>query len=358
MFVGGEFYYDRQWITEKRTLSTDGQYFLNGGTACLIVIGDYLIDHGIKKILLPSYLCPSIVTTLERCGLECSYYQVNRDLSIDINDLSGKLTTLQAVYLINYFGFIHPADIREFFSDLRQKGMIVIEDNAQVGFGSHPTGDFIFNSMRKLVPFDGGYLITEYDLQPYLLKYSNQPNHRLPAIREYRKKLYSYLIEGVGSYEELVNLFNLSEAFYADDMTVLGDQYERDQIEHLDWQGIKQTRRENFNYMLASITNIPEISPIFTDLPEGVMPMGFPVYFTGVSRDLVNEELGNSEIGLSIHWDELLTDPRTNANRLAVQMVNSMLTLTIDQRTTLSQIDYLIRKLKEGIAAARIGTSR
>jgi hypothetical protein len=126
MFVGGEFYYDQQWITEKQTLCTDGQYFLNGGTACLMVIGDYLIDHGIKKVLLPSYLCPSIVTTLERCGMECSYYQVNRDLSIDINDLSGKLTTYQAVYLINYFGFIHPADIREFFLDLRQKGMIVV----------------------------------------------------------------------------------------------------------------------------------------------------------------------------------------------------------------------------------------
>ncbi len=106
MFVGGEFYYDQQWITNEPTISTDGMYFFNGGTACLIVICDYLIDHGIKKIILPSYLCPSIVKTIERCGMECSYYQVNRDLSINLDDLSGKLTTGQAVYLINYFGFV------------------------------------------------------------------------------------------------------------------------------------------------------------------------------------------------------------------------------------------------------------
>ncbi len=233
-----------------------------------------------------------------------------------------------------------------------------MEDNAQAGFTCNPIGDFIFNSMRKLVPFDGGYLSTSYDLKPYLQKYNNRANHRLPFIREYRKKLYPYLMEGVGSHEQLVSLFDLSEQFYLDDMAVLGDRHEKSQIEHLDWNGIKQARRENYNYLLASIMDITEISPIFPVLPEEIMPMGLPVYFRGVSRDLVNEELGNSEIGLSIHWDELLNDPRTNGNRLAMEMASNMLTLTIDQRTTRAQLDYLVKKLKEGIAAVKTGMDR
>jgi len=352
MFVGGEFYYDVQWNTANRTLSTENMDFLNGGTACLIVISDYLIDHGINRMLLPSYLCPSIVNILEQNGVECSYYQVNRDLSIDLDDLSSQLTNDQAVYFINYFGFTHPSTTQDFFKTIQQKGVIIIEDNAQAGFTSNPIGDFVLNSMRKLVPFDGGYLISEHDMQPYLRRYHDRPNRRLPVIREYRKKLYSYLIEGNGKYEKLVDLFNSSEQFYDIDRTVLGDILEREKIEHLDWVGIKQARRENYRYLLASLVNIPEISVIFPNLPEAIMPLGLPVYINGVSRDRVNEELGNSEIGLSIHWDELLNDPRTNSNHMAVEMAKNMLTLTIDQRTTHDQLDYLVQKLCDGISIA------
>ncbi len=91
MFVGGEFYYDSAWLRGEPTLSTEKMTFLNGGKACLIVISEYLLDHGIKKILLPSYLCPTIVNTLERCGLACEYYQVNPDFSIDLDDLAQKV---------------------------------------------------------------------------------------------------------------------------------------------------------------------------------------------------------------------------------------------------------------------------
>ena len=90
MFVGGEFYYDTFWLRDKPTFSTENMIFLNGGKACLVVISDYLLDHGVKKILLPSYLCPTIVTTLEHCGLACEYYQVNPDFSIDLDDLARK----------------------------------------------------------------------------------------------------------------------------------------------------------------------------------------------------------------------------------------------------------------------------
>ncbi len=83
------------------------------------------------------------------------------------------------------------------------------------------------------------------------------------------------------------------------------------------------------------------------------MPMGYPVYFTGVSRDGVNNELGNSEIGLSIHWDDLLTDQRTNRNTIAVEMANNMLTLSIDQRITNIQMDYLVRTLRDSIASVK-----
>ncbi len=353
LFVGGEFYTDNRWMSDTPTISTEGMVFLNGGQACLTVISDYLRDHGIGKFLLPTYLCPSIVTTLERCGLSYEFYQINEDLSVDLDDLAKKITRDQAVYFINYFGFLQAPAVLKFLEDLRQNGVIVVEDNAQAGFHDHPTGDFILNSIRKLVAYDGGYLITRHDLAPYLDQYHGLPNRRLAIIRDYRERLSGYLFEGEGNHSELEKLFNLAEYYYRTDLVVNGDLQERSQIERLKWELIKQIRRENYQHMLGLIRSIPEISPIFPALQADNMPFGLPVYFTGVSRDRVNAELGKAEIGLSIHWEDICSDPRTRGNPLAVDMASRMLTLAIDQRTSQKQLDYLARNLVRGIEIAK-----
>jgi hypothetical protein len=353
MFVGGEFYYDERWISETPTISTEGMVFLNGGKACLVLISDYLKDHGTGKILLPSYLCPTIVTTFDRCGLECEFYQVNQNLTIDLDDLSRKIEHLKAMFFINYFGFLHAPKVRNFIQDLRHSGVTVVEDNAQAGFHNHPTGDFIFNSLRKFSPYDGGYLITSKDISPYLQKYKGLSNRRLPVIRDYRSRLPDYLFAGMGSHTRLEKLFNLAEQYYDSDLVVEGDIKERRAIESLDWKAIKQVRRENYDYMLDLVSSIPEITPIFPVLQEDNMPLGLPVYFSNVDRDRVYAKLGEVGIGLTIHWDEICTYPQTRTNHLAVDMASRILTLAIDQRTSHKQMDYLALNLIEGIRAAK-----
>ncbi len=347
MFVGGEFYYDERWHVDQPVISTGKMTFLNGGKACLIVISAWLLDHGIKKILLPSYICPTIVNTLERCGLNCDYYQIMPDFSIDVEDMAHRVIEYRAVYIINYFGFLQPVLLRNYLLFLRQKGVIVVEDNAQAGFSLHASGDFVFNSMRKLAPYDGGYLLTSRHVAPYIQQYQGNENRRLPVIREYRRKLRDYLYDGKVDRGELVRLYNLAEEYYEMDMAVAGDAEERSGIEHLDWNGIRQTRRENYIYLLERLKGVPGISPVFPILQKEIMPMGLPVYVSGVERDKLFDALGNAGIGLTVHWDEILRDPRLNTNHTAAFMASRLLTLVIDQRTSHKQMDYLADTLRE-----------
>jgi len=67
MFVGGEFYDDSNWLIQSPALNTEDLYFLNGGRACLMVIADYLLSIGISRVLIPSYLCPSILDVFDKC---------------------------------------------------------------------------------------------------------------------------------------------------------------------------------------------------------------------------------------------------------------------------------------------------
>jgi dTDP-4-amino-4,6-dideoxygalactose transaminase len=345
MFVGGEFYEDPRWLAHKPTISTENMLFLNGGKASLTLISEFLLDHDIYQILLPSYLCPTIITTLENYGLDFEYYQVNLDFSIDLEDLAQKSKSHRAVYFINYFGFYHSAATQAFLTNLKQHGVIVIEDNAQAGFNDQPLGDFAFNSIRKLAPYDGGYLVTSYDLKPYLEKYRGHPNRRLPVIRKYRKQLADYLFGTSDNRDELEAMYTLAESYYESDTVVAGDPDEQVKIERLDWKRIKKTRRDNYSYLMGLITGINGLSPIFPTLQENNMPLGLPVYVSGILRDWLLDELGNAGIGLTVHWDELLRDPHLNQNVVAVEMAQRILTLTIDQQTSHKQMDYMVKNL-------------
>lgn len=347
LFVGGEFYYDDRWKTKLPGFPTEGTIFLNGGKACLTVICDYLRDHGIHRVLLPAYLCPTIVDTIEACGLNCDYYNISPTFAIDTTDLERHLGENQAVYFINYFGFSPSPTILNYLSALRDAGRIVIEDNAQTGFLTQVTGDFAFNSMRKLCPYDGGYLKTPRDITPYLAAYTGRENRRLPLIRQYRSQLRDYLFEDVGDRESLEILFEQAEAVYTSEGVVLGDEQERQKIEHLDWAAIKQIRRQNYTNLLKSLSKISVISPIFPALQPDNMPMGLPVYVKDGLRDELNEYLGENGIGLTIHWEDLLTDSRLNGNALAVEMTRNILTLAIDQYTSQRQLEFLAQKLAD-----------
>ena len=353
MFVGGEFYADERWTLERPGIDTSGLTFLNGGKACLIVIADYLRAQGIGSVLLPAYLCPDIVTTLERCGLDCAYYAVRPDLSIDLADLERKAAGCRVIYFINYFGFPHAPETQEVLKGLQRQGKLLIEDNAQTSFWTHSIGDFIFNSLRKCCAHDGGYLATHADVTAFIQRHHDAPNRRLAVIREYRVRLAQYLYGNMDDYDELVGLYELSEHYYAEDMAVAGDPQEKDVIEHLDWAGMRQARRKNYAYLLNAIKGIPELSPIFPELPEDATPLGLPAYVAGILRDELWDRLGEAGIGLTIHWDGITRDARLNKDTTAVEMAGRMLTLACDQRTSRTQVDYMVESIQRILSEAK-----
>jgi hypothetical protein len=270
---------------------------------------------------------------------------VREDFSIDRDDLAVKISAHTAVYMINYFGFFHGEETVHFLKDLKTRGILLIEDNAQVGFTDCMIGDFVFNSLRKLLPFDGGYLKTELDVMPYIKHYAGITNRRLSLIRAYRRKLADHVIGIADHYDELVDLYRRAEACYDTDLLVQGDEQERYGIEHQNWSEIRRRRRKNYQYLLSLLPEIKGIQPIFPTLPETVMPLGLPVYVNEGSRDDLHTALGEAGIGLHIHWHELLTDARLNHNEIAVDMAGRILTLVIDQQTSHKQIDYMVQEM-------------
>lgn len=353
MFVGGEFYEDRRWETGAATITTEHMMFLNGGGACLRVIAAILLKQGIGEILLPSYLCPSIISRLERCGIKLGHYQIREDLSIDLEDLDQKCQPHSAIYVINYFGFTHAPDTLAYLEQRKLKGAPIVEDNVQGGFFMPSCGDFVFNSLRKLCPYDGGYLYSiqsKAEIPISLQSLLSLPNRRLPLIRSYRQQLAAYLLRGQGRHSDLQRLLGQAERVYEEDDVLMGDALEQVAIEQLDWPAIRRIRRENYTHLLSLIASIPGVRPIFPALQSGILPLGLPVYLENISRDAVCQQLARNQIGLTVHWDEILNHPVTSRNARAAAMAKKMVTLPIDQRFDASHMEYLALKLAGAMA--------
>lgn len=83
------------------------------------------------------------------------------------------------------------------------------------------------------------------------------------------------------------------------------------------------------------------------------MPLGLPVVLSGVSRDRVAAHLGEAQIGLTVHWENIHADPNTPAQHLAVETSSRILTLAIDQYTSRAQLDYQVEQLIIAIEAEK-----
>jgi dTDP-4-amino-4,6-dideoxygalactose transaminase len=349
MFAGGEFYYQPEFLTEAVPLAFPGAAFLSGGAACLTIIGAALRRQGAEDILLPSYLCPNAIERLERAGLRPSFYQVQRDFSIDCQDLARQARGARALLFVNYFGFPHAQETQDLLRELQAGEILLVEDNAQAGVVPGSWADFSFNSLRKFVPVDGAYLFARAPVEDLLQPYQGLQNPRLPLIREYRRRLAERRQAGQGDTEALDALFRQAEQAYEENPAVLGDAQERAMAERLDWPRIHEARRQNYIRMMDLLEGAPRIRPIFPALPSAVMPMGLPVYIEDVSRDLVNRQLNARGIFLPVHWDDIRSDWRTCSNLTAVEMARTMLTLPVDQATTPAQQAYVAACLREAV---------
>ena len=75
-------------------------YLLSGRTALKFIIDDIHRNRNLRKVLLPSYCCESMIEPFNRSGVEVEFYQVSPD-HVDYpfeNDVD-------AVLLIDFFGY-------------------------------------------------------------------------------------------------------------------------------------------------------------------------------------------------------------------------------------------------------------
>jgi len=122
---------------------------------------------GKTEVLVPAYICPSVVTTVTDCGLKPVFVGVQDDLNMDPADAAAQISEA-TLALIAVHMYAAPARIEELEGLCRNAGIYMIDDAAQV-FGvtvaGRPLGAFgdvgilSFAQSKTIVAGLGGALI-------------------------------------------------------------------------------------------------------------------------------------------------------------------------------------------------------
>lgn len=159
-----------------------------------------------NKILLPAYICNSILIPLNKLNISPIYYDVDPiDLNADINSimfLSSKFN-VKTVLVASLYG--NPANLLEIESYCRQHNILMIDDAAQ-SFGAKLDGRYVgafgnagffsFSPGKPLAGYMGGFFWTEkYDYcfkrrKHHIVHYLNYLDFYFNRLRIYEYKKF------------------------------------------------------------------------------------------------------------------------------------------------------------------------
>jgi dTDP-4-amino-4,6-dideoxygalactose transaminase len=331
-----------------------------GRTALKIIARLLKQSNRPPRVLLPSYLCASIVQPFENEQVSLSFYPVEEDLATDPQVLLRAIrqTRPGACLFINYFGFPPSAAVAAALASCR-KDSWVIEDCSQGFWTEGPesavghVGDFVLASLRKFLPVPDGALLV------------NRSGEHLPALTPASGEFQRYRVLGKTlRYEFLqrpaelpeieaayMKLFAAAESLLDTEIpwnaaSVLS----RRVLQTVSLAEVMTRRRKNYSVLadaFAEDSRLRDIArPVFPDLAAGILPLAFPVRVTGQRRDELRRELAGRGIFCSLLWplpSQVSTETFPGSHRLS----RDILCLPVDQRYDAEDMHDMLRALLE-----------
>ena len=214
------------------------------------------IKNDIKKsseeVLIPDFICESIINFLLENKIKIKFYKVNLKLRIDWDDLEKSIThNSKFLVIVNYFGF--PLDLEKSVIFAKKNKLILIEDSTHCHNGKLKDkflgtfGDYGITSPRKHIPIKyGGTLYTKKNLNINKLSiyykssiydyinffFSNYFLNIKLNIKKFLKKKISNL---PCEYEEIIK-------------TGLLDKFSKSIIYNTHWDSVTLNKKNNYKF--------------------------------------------------------------------------------------------------------------
>lgn len=342
--IGGEFWYDNRICDNEANNLPDSEILLlNGGQSAIEFIIQNVNFENSDYVLMPSYLCPTILYKFKKKNINILFYEINKDLSINIESIKPLVEHyhVKALFFINYFGFYHTNDTLLYLKSLKEAGIILIEDSVQMLWFKRLNkflGNYVFNSYRKFFPVDGSMVLCNKHLK-FIELNDNYKN----LIHEARNAKTKYIYMNIGKEEDFLRKFNEAEEWYYKRTTInMVDKESREFLANVNYPLVREQRINNYNYLFNKLKEFKEVTSLFDkSLIEDNTPLVLPITIN--RRDIIRKKLRKYNIFCPVHWDITHeTWPEYFPNSL--ELSKSILSIPIDWRYNKNDIDYFLDK--------------
>ncbi|MBU1370220.1 MAG: hypothetical protein KJ754_06055 [Bacteroidetes bacterium] len=306
-----------------------GKYY-SSGRAALYHILEFSKQLGKNKILLPDFLCESIVEIVNLSEVPFEFYSVKDDFSLDLDSIKKNYSHGCQVLIINYFGGV---DVQTEINKVKNidPGASIILDNVQAFFCMFEEYDvdFMFTSFRKQLPVpDGAWVISKH-LGLYDCKQEN-------SFAQF--KLAGGILKNFQKYTSVsdllyIDLFNKGEVMISQNINAKISDITINILSKLDFSSIKNKRVENADFLMEGLVKLGV--NLLMNFNKGQVPLFVPIILK--NRDAIRKELMENKIYCPIHW------PRCKeTGSLNQKLYNDELSLVIDQRYSKNEMGKLL----------------
>jgi hypothetical protein len=276
------------------------------------------------KVLMPSYICRDVLSSLHAVGATPLFYPVGMDLQAVLEpDL---IPPVKAVIAVNYFGF--PQKLDEFKEYCDRSGAFLIEDNAHGLFSRDEEGrllgtrsDVGIFSLRKTVPLPNGaaLVVNRKDLSARLSEQKTYEASRNDSLFSLKQSVRRFIgLSGIWSARVVFTMLKMRRLIMTGSPNPLPDPsgetnlpapskctpLVRDGISTAHPKTESDRRRKLYLFLHEWIGQHSKCTPVFESLPDGIVPYGYP--FICEADDLKNiERLLFRKGFLCISWPDL-----------------------------------------------------
>ena len=340
MEIGSEFsYYNTSSTNEKKVYRfKDKKYMFtfSGRTSIETVLKN---EPQIKKALLPSYCCDSMISPFRKAGIKVDFYDVLYEYEFNVN--VNIEDDIDAILWCNYFGYnVNMPDMSAFI----YRGGVVIEDITHSLLSNsvyHKQSSYLIGSVRKWGPvLSGGICVS-------LNRCLNETPQGYPG-RGYiddkkramiQKQKYLSGDKDVCK-EEFLEMFSESNKWLANNYSDLKIDEESMEILHnMDWDEIRKKRFDNAIALYNGINTCKNIKPLFI-VESMSCPLFVPIIVNKEYRQSLRQCLTKNEIYCPIHW------PKPN-DKCESNLYDIELSLICDQRYNENDMQRMIDVIKK-----------
>ncbi|MBM7702309.1 DegT/DnrJ/EryC1/StrS family aminotransferase [Priestia iocasae] len=347
--IGSEFWLEKLQNTSNNKLpnwlSRFGETALTSSGRGAITLLLRQIIPKYKTVLLPSYICESVLLPFIEEGFNCYFYEINQDLSPNIDSVMS-FKNIGVFLHMGYFGFQTNSNLLDVLKHFKKESTIVVEDITHTLFSTFSRfkdNDFYVGSIRKWFGLPSGGVLA-----------SSRRIINGPILRNYKfSKIRTDALFNKGKYIKLedsslknkfLNQFFEAETLIDNDVGAYCiDSFSESLITLLDVDELLKKRKENFNKLSKELINVDYLEHLFFDLNEQVCPMFYPILIN--NRDQVRNQLAKEKVYCPVHWpipNQLLKRDFSSA----LDIYDTILSIPCDQRYGMTEMNKIISILK------------